>query len=429
MTDRQTQLGPLLAALEADEISRSQPDLTRYEIGGLAPQIVLAPRSVEGVRSVMRIAQEQQIAVVPAGSGSKVGALNAPSRYDATLSLGKLDRILEYDADNCFARVQAGCRLGTLEDALASKGQHLPLDFPSRSDGTVGGLMSTPLVGVRCPFLGRPRDVALGLAAVLPGGRLIRPGGLTTKNVAGYDLTRLLVGSCGSLGIIVEANLRTAPAPECARALDVRFATSSEAFDFACAILRSRHCPSFATVLCAATFAGDEMQPASSTSVLLGAEGFEKDVSSQLAQFRAAASRAGASDVNETPAPYRDLTDAMLRAGDPSPDELVVRVSAPMTTLHRFAPSPNEASAIAFVGAGLIVIRAKGADARAVLKDIDRRCAESGAHRHVVSAPAKIKRSIDAWSPRDHPDALVRAIKNAFDPAGVLAPGAMPGKL
>jgi len=377
----------------------------------------------------MRVAQEARVAVVAVGSGSKVGALNTPRRYDAALSLEKLDRILEYDADNCYVRVEAGCRLGALEETLAAKGQRLPLDFRSGSDGTAGGLMSAPQVGARYPFLGAPRDVALGLGAVLAGGRLIRPGGVTTKNVAGYDLTRLLVGSCGSLGVIVEVNLRTTPQPECGRAIEARFEESSKGFDFACAMMRTRLSPSFVTVLCNAAAREGGIGSASSTSVLLGAEGFEKDVSSQLSQLGAAASEAGASAVSDSLPPYRDLVDTILARATGSADELVVRVSAPMTALHRFATPKGEASAMAFVGAGVIVIRAAGADAGTVLAEIDRECEASNAHRHVVSAPTEIKGSIDVWGGRNDAGAPARAIKNAFDPAGVLSPGTMPGRL
>jgi len=429
VSDRQDRLAPLLDALEADEVSRDRPLVSRYAIDGLSPEVVAAPRSIEGVCAVMRVAQEEQIAVVPVGGGSKVGALNTPRRYDAALSLEKLDRVLEYDADNGFVRVEAGRRLGALEERLASKGQRLPLDFRSGSDGTAGGLMSAPQVGARCPFLGAPRDVALGLGAVLAGGKLIRPGGVTTKNVAGYDLTRLLVGSCGSLGVMVEVNLRTTPEPECGRAIEARFEESSQAFDFACAMMRTWLSPSFATVLCNATPAGGGVRSASSTSVLLGAEGFEKDVSSQLAQLGAAASDAGASAVSDSLPPYRDLVDMMVERASASPEELVVRVSAPMTALHRFANPGGEASAMAFVGAGVIIIRSPGARARAVLEEVDRECEASEAHRHVVSAPAEIKGSIDVWGGGEDARALARAIKNAFDPAGVLSPGTMPGRL
>lgn len=429
MTDRRKRLAPLVDSLAADEVSRDRSDLSRHAIDGLSPHVVLFPRSIESVCTVMRIAQEERVAVVPAGSGSKIGSLNTPSRYDAALSLLALDRVLECDADNGFVRVQAGCRLATLEEALASKGQRLPLDFRSHSDGTIGGLMSAPQVGPRYPFLGAPRDVALGLGAVLAGGKLIRPGGVTTKNVAGYDLTRLLVGSCGSLAVVVEVNLRTTPLPECARAIEARFAEPSQALAFACATVRSRLSPSFATVLCNAALADGEIRGASSTSVLLGAEGFEKDVSSQIERFRAAASDAGASAVNDALASYRDLLDAMLCAGDASPDELVVRVSAPMTALDRFANPRGEAVAMAFAGAGVIIIRAASAGARRVLEEVDGTCRESAAHRHVVSAPAEIKGSIDVWGEGRDSDALMRAIKNEFDPAEVLSPGRMPGRL
>jgi len=111
------------------------------------------------------------------------------------------------------------------------------------------------------------------------------------------------------------------------------------------------------------------------------------------------------------------------------PDRLVVRVSAPMSDLHRLAGLDGGAGAIAFVPAGVIVIGASPAHAESVLARIDAACEGSRAHRHVVSAPIGLKRSIDVWHGRRQPEGLTRAIKSAFDPTGVLSPGRMPGLL
>jgi len=427
LTDQESHIAPLSAVLEGDEIRRDEEALRIREIAGVRPAAVLEPSTVEKVCAIMRVAEEERIVIVPVGGGTRTGALNAPTRYDAALSLARLDRVVATDADNFFVRVEAGCPLRRLEETLAAMGQCLPLDFVTDGERTVGGLISLPFVGARHPFVGAPRDVTLGLSAVLTGGKLVRVGGVTTKNVAGYDLTRLIVGSCGSLGIITELNLRTAPLPEACRTTEATFADVSTAFAFARAMAVSRFRPSFATVVCGPAL-GEEPEEGL-IAVLVGAEGISKDVESQFDHFHAAADDAGASRVREDPLSYREALAAMERAAAGGADDLVVRVSAPMTKLEQFAELQDASSALAFVPAGVTILRHAARGAREALSRIDATCEASGAHRHVVSAPGELAQSIDVWSRNPAADTLMHAIKNEFDPQHVLSPGRMPGRL
>ncbi|MFH0963927.1 MAG: FAD-binding oxidoreductase [Planctomycetota bacterium] len=421
MSDSSPKIDPLLKGIAPEEVSLEEGDLARCEIDGMRPQALLRPRSTESLRAIMRIAQEEKLAVVPVGSGSNLRAANPPTRYDAAISLEKLDRILELDPANSFMRLEAGCRLSIVKEALDREGQSLPVDFPARSGRTVGGLFSLALLGPRHPYVLAPRDAALGLAAVLPGGRLVRPGGITAKNVAGYDLTRLLVGSCGSLAVLSELNLRILPHPEDRRAIEAHFPDAGAAFAFGRALSRSRLHPSFATVCAGGGHPG--------ARALAGAEGFAVDVSYQLDRFRRDAADAGASEVFDPPVPYDDLLDEMLASASGASGDLVVRVSAPITQLHRFAEVAGSAPLVAFVPAGVIIIRTSEDEAADALGQIDRLCASVDARRHVISAPSALKRSIDAWTNVPDSYRLIQALKREFDPAWILSPGRLPGHL
>ena len=421
MTGSDADISALVDALEPNEVSRDDADLDAYAVAGVRPRAVVRPGAIERVQAALRGAHASGLTVVPAGSGANLGALNRPARYDAALATQALDQVIEYDPDNFYVRVQAGCTLRALEEALARKGQRVPVDFPPGGARTIGGLASTPFAGPRRPFLGGPRDVTLGLSAVLADGRLIHAGGVTTKNVSGYDLTRLLIGACGSLATLVEINLRTIPLAEASDAIEATFDAPSAAFGFACAMARSNARPSFATVTAGGGPGGHAPR------VWVGAEGFAKDVASQIARFRAAAGDAGASDVREPAAPYTELLCAVHAAAQPQGDDLVVRVSAPMTALHRFAQLAGAEAWIAFVPAGVIVVRAPDEAAQAALGEIDRLCADTGAHRHVVGAPAALRDQIDVWGSGRATADLAAALKKQFDPKGVLAPGVMPG--
>ena len=142
MSDVQKTAAPLVDALATEEVSTSPGDLERFEIDGVRPSVAVRPRSTESLCDVMRIAQEARLAVIPVGSGSSLASLNVPARYDAALAMEHFSRVLEYDPDNSFVRVEAGCTLGDLEETLANKGQCVRLDFVSRSARTIGGLVS-----------------------------------------------------------------------------------------------------------------------------------------------------------------------------------------------------------------------------------------------------------------------------------------------
>lgn len=188
-------------------------------IGGLVPGQAVRPADRDEVAEVMRAAARERQAVVPWGAGVALAHEPAPERYDLALDLSALDRIVEYDPEDFTVTAECGVTIAGLREALAARGQELPLEAPAAARATLGGVLAANASGARRLRFGAPHDRILGARFVLADGTLARSGGKVVKNVAGYGTHRLLCGSRGGLAVFVEASLKLAPAPAACVAL------------------------------------------------------------------------------------------------------------------------------------------------------------------------------------------------------------------
>ncbi|NUW37516.1 FAD-binding oxidoreductase [Nonomuraea sp. SMC257] len=180
-------------------------------VGGVTPRWVALPETVEEVSAVLRACAEGDLALTPAGGGTKLHWGAPPERCDVLLDLCCLNEVLEHAAGDLVVRVQAGVTMGALAGVLAAEEQELALDAPP--EATVGGTLATAACGPRAFRYGAPRDLLIGVTVVLADGTVARSGGKVVKNVAGYDLGKLFTGSYGTLGVIAEAAFRLHPLP------------------------------------------------------------------------------------------------------------------------------------------------------------------------------------------------------------------------
>ncbi len=208
------------------------------------PDFVVYAENSGQVSRIVRLANEEGIPVLPRGAGSGFSGGALPVRGGIVLALTRMDRILELDADNLTAVVEPGVVTARLQNEAEKLGLFYPPDPASRAFSTLGGNVAECAGGPRCLKYGVTRDYVLGLDVVLPSGEQIRTGGRTMKNVVGYDLTRLFVGSEGTLGIVTRIILRLLPKPLASRTLLAVFASIDQAAAAVPAIIRSRSIPS-----------------------------------------------------------------------------------------------------------------------------------------------------------------------------------------
>ena len=185
----------------------------KFSVDGVVPGVVVRPGTQDEASKVLAACADANAAVIPWGGGTAMGLGNPPRRADVAMPLDRLDRIVEFDAANLCVTVEAGVKLAALQTTLAQKREILPLDPPAESKVTVGGLVAANLSGPSRLLYGTARDWVLGMRVALPGGERIHCGGKVIKNVSGYDMNKLFIGSLGTLGIITEVTFKLLPLP------------------------------------------------------------------------------------------------------------------------------------------------------------------------------------------------------------------------
>jgi glycolate oxidase FAD binding subunit len=221
------------AAREADPASDTVAGLE-----GVVPSFVASPASTDEASALLRVAAAHDLTVVPRGAGTGLGWGSPPSSCDLVVDMGSMGQVIEHAAGDLVARVQAGATIGHLASALAEAGQELALDVPA--DATVGGVVATGTTGPRRFRYGAPRDLLIGITVVRADGVVAHSGGKVVKNVAGYDLGKLFAGSQGTLGLITEATFRLHPLPGAVAYVTAEFGPAECAGAAAAATLAAR---------------------------------------------------------------------------------------------------------------------------------------------------------------------------------------------
>jgi glycolate oxidase len=207
------------------------------------PDVVVHPSRVEEVSQIVRLANAERIPILPRGAGSGFTGGSLPVRGGIVLVLTRMNRILEIDTDNLIAVVEPGVITGHLQKEVERLGLFYPPDPASKDFSTLGGNIAECAGGPRCVKYGVTRDYVLGLEVVTATGAIIHTGGRTMKNVVGYDLTRLFVGSEGTLGIVTRITLRLLPKPEARKTMLVAFESIDGAAQSVSAIIRGKIIP------------------------------------------------------------------------------------------------------------------------------------------------------------------------------------------
>jgi glycolate oxidase len=207
------------------------------------PDIVVLPGSAREIAEIVVLCREHRVPIVPRGGGTGYTGGSVPTRGGVVLALDRLNRILEIDEDNLLAVVEPNVVTADLQRAVEARGLFYPPDPASLHQSVIGGNVAECAGGPRAFKYGTTKRYVLGLEAVLPTGEIVRTGGKTVKNVVGYDLTQLLVGSEGTLAILTEIILRLVPKPAVQATLRATFASIREAVDAVGNIVRARVVP------------------------------------------------------------------------------------------------------------------------------------------------------------------------------------------
>ena len=383
--------------------------VSSHAIDGVEPRDVVSVQSESEVVEAVRGANDRREAIVVAGGRTRLGIGDPPARYDRALDLSSLRGIVEYEPDDLVATVRAGTTLAELADALAPRKQRWPVEAGMHDRATVGGTLASAAGGPSRLRYFHPRDWVIGARVVLGDGTAVKSGGRVVKNVTGYDLTRLWSGTFGTLAAIVELTLKLTVVPE-------RTVTLAGELDIATALAKAAEIHATGLPIDAlAIVAGDAAQS-------LGARG-DALLVVRIAGPLAAVRRLG-----------RALGE-IVKCRDIG-NEIWERVAAlPLESkwTARVAWSPGARPPLEFAGYSAVVYPANRA--AYLLRTIDRptfrRVRESlealDGYAVLERAGRDYKREAGgAWGTARVPLAIARALKERFDPRGVLAPGRMP---
>jgi glycolate oxidase FAD binding subunit len=348
------------------------------------------------------------------GSGTKsyIGDVGAT---DIELGTERLAGVIDHVPADLTVTVGGGTRMADVAAALARAGQFLPLDPPHADAATIGGVIAANSNGFWRSRYGGVRDLLIGTRTALADGTVARAGGLVVKNVAGYDLDKLLVGSFGTLGVIVEATLKVLPLPETSDGLVAAFDRPADAFALANAVARG------ASRVEACVVERSEDGP---WRVAVQARGSEPTVKRAMRDARAeVAARHGDAG---------DLADALVRMRElpaRATEGALVRVALPLAASAAFAESAVrlESFAALVVDAASGVARVHlGSDDDAVIRDAEALLLAArmvGGAGRIERRAEQLRSRLLTWPNRPNGDFLMRRIKEAFDPAGILEPG------
>jgi glycolate oxidase FAD binding subunit len=420
--------------LGADAVE-SGPGTRAFRADTLAPRCVLFPTTVEDLRRCAAAATEAGLAVIPAGNGTHLGVGRVPTRYDIALSTRRMRRIIAHAAADMTVTVEAGLTLEALNAALATARQWLPLDPPHPEVATVGALIAADAAGSMRASQGKVRDLLIGITAVLADGTSVRGGGRVVKNVAGYDLMKLLTGSFGTLAVIVEATFKIRPRPE-HEAVWIAPADDSRA-----AVARALHvldgpvAPLFVDVVNRVAAASAGLEP--HATVVVGLAGTPEEIDAQAQALRALGvltplPAVTPDDVRRARAALRDFAADIGRFGckvSVLPSHLGDLLAAVETEATRRG---LDIAALAHVSAGVALLRFPGEllgdDAMASFAEWVRATARALRGWTIFDPlPVGLKARVDPWGDDLGGLALMRRIKQALDPHGVLSPGRFVG--
>lgn len=372
--------------------------------------------------------------------GDTLQSMGRPSAGTFTIATTGLRSILAHAHHDLTCSIEAGLRLRALDDALAEHAQFVPLDAPQRREATAGGTLSAGWLGARRHLYGRARDYVIGSQAVLADGTIANAGGMVVKNVSGYDMSKLYIGSFGTLGVLTRLNFKTLPVPRCRRMLlaklpeGVRSRAASQ-------IASAAAVP--AAAFCIEGFRKDiDGDDGVDGRLLIFLEGSASFIDRATRDFRSSLGRAGVPETNIVDAGSAEIFQRIVDATIASIGERSITyrsLGMPESALARGVALRDCAqgqrlftdTAIDIMN-GDVFVRVSDLDARAFAQKAeaaDDALSAADPKRAIVAGNAQIREALDPWGEPPAAIEKMRALKRQFDPHTMLNPGRFIGGL
>ncbi|HEV2102080.1 MAG TPA: FAD-binding oxidoreductase [Candidatus Acidoferrum sp.] len=398
-----------------------RPASTADGFSGTLPQFIAKPKDEKQLAAALSIANEAGIAVIPRGGGTKLDWGNPPQNAQLILSTARLNRIVEHAWADLTATVEAGCTLQSLQKTLSQHGQRLAFDglWPERA--TIGGVLSTNDSGSLRLRFGALRDLIIGVTIALPDGTLASSGGKVVKNVAGYDLPKLVTGAFGTLGIITRAVFRLHPLPRATKSFSFAGDNSQAVQQHILAIQDSQLAHTALQIRCAAG------EPPSADILF---EATEAGLAAQESQLRKllGSTRVELSSEDVWNA-RQNLWDSPITTALLSKISLLpTNIAKTIDSLQSIGNSQNVNRRLVLQATGVGMLRLEGTPPllSAAVEQLRGGLQSRGGSLVVLRRPAELY-SIDVWGGAGDTVPLMRAVKHQLDPRNILNPGRFVG--
>jgi len=428
------------------------PDtLQASAIDGKKPRAIVSPGTMDETSKIVAYAHKQKLVITPRGNGTKMGMGGIPKKADLVLSTGRLNRIIDCDCENLTLSVESGVTLNHVQRELEARGYFLPLDPPFTDKATLGGIVATNSSGPKRLLYGTARDLITGIKAVFPDGDIVVSGGKTVKNVSGYDMVKLLIGSLGTLGIICEITFKLLPLPEGKQTVLISFQELDETYRFVREVMNSQLLPASIDLLNAT--ASDKMKHVRSSQkgnylIAIGLEGVIETVERQVSEMGARGRKHGGLDVITLDAEGHDdfwtgirdfaqgLTKEYPNIISLKSNVLIAKSAELLGNYEKIARGLGlDCAFINRCGNGILyshLLVGEDLDSRIdslvdLIMQFTSEASQYEGNLVVESSLPSIKERVDVWGKPRSDYRLVRGIKAQIDPAGIFNPGRFIG--
>jgi glycolate oxidase FAD binding subunit len=454
----------LESSIGADHFSSDAAVCAAYAIDELTPSAVARPSSGEQVAEIVRFAALEKLALVPCGNCTKLSIGMPPSRYDIALDMRGLNKIAHYDPGDLTLSVDAGANFNDFAVPLYNQKQFLPLAVPFYFESTIGGIIASGVDSSLRHSYGTARDFLIGAEFVDGTGHLCKSGGRVVKNVTGYDLHKLLIGSLGTLAVITRLNFRTFPAAPASRGFVASSRAPEDVLDFRARVenswLRPASIDLVSPQLMQLFFDAERNSsepplkplqgkfPADSWHLCVSVEGTREVCDRATRDFARLVALPDAKNIQLTTLNESEGADLWHPIGqaiplllDSAPSAVIFKIvllpgymNALIPQLRTLADQFSLHHALLARARGVIyfALLPSGGDASALSQlagaasAVFSLCAKGNATATLPWCPTNLKHSINIYGPPRPDLALMRPLKSAFDPNNIFAPGRLP---
>jgi len=390
---------------------------------GSPPSHLVYPSTPEELAAVMVYAAQQRLRVLPCGRRSKLHWGGLVKGVDLVISTERLNRLVDHAIGDLTVTAEAGIKFSDLQELLRKSGQFLAIDPHYPDEATLGGIISTADTGAMRHRYSSIRDMILGISFVRSDGQIVKAGGRVVKNVAGYDLMKLLTGAYGTLGIITQVTLRVYPISHASQTVVLSGHRDSLA-QAAQTLLSSALTPTAIEALSAQTMS--DLELGKEMGLLIRFQAIAESVKEQAARSLEVGAAFGLSsqlypDTSEADL-WRRLGEKMVGETDSIVCKIGVKPSEAIAVLTQIEQLSQTAGAVVHLGSGVGQLVLSSETRTFMIQELRSLCQATGGYLSILQAPIPFKQQIDVWGYAGSALDLMQTIKTQFDPNSLLSP-------